>query len=268
MRAPSWAERYGGAVGYGLQPNQIVILRALQLGDLLCAVPSFRAFRRAWPSARIALIGLPWARDFVRRFSLYFDEFIEFPGYPGLPERPAQTGALHEFLGALRRRRADLAVQLHGDGTITNELVARFGARRMAGFHPPAQQPPAGGDFLEYPSDRHEIRRLLALPQRIGLPAEGEQLEFPIDRGEESSWCRMRFETGLANRAYVCLHAGARAEARRWPLDEFARVGRALAARGLRVVVTGDGAEEEALAARLAEQLDGRALNLAGRTPL
>ena len=67
--------RFGDAV-----PRRIIILRALQLGDLLCAVPAFRAIRSAWPEAEIVLVGLPWARGFVERFALYLDGFREFPG--------------------------------------------------------------------------------------------------------------------------------------------------------------------------------------------
>jgi len=34
----------------------------------------------------VTLIGLPWARTFVERYSAYLDHFLEFPGYPGIPE--------------------------------------------------------------------------------------------------------------------------------------------------------------------------------------
>ena len=40
-----------------------------------------RALRAAWPYARVTLVGLPWARELVRRYDEIFDDFVELPGY-------------------------------------------------------------------------------------------------------------------------------------------------------------------------------------------
>ena len=79
-------------------PHSIAIMRALHLGDMLCAVPAFRALRTAFPEAQITLVGLPWARSFVKRFNHCLDDFLEFPGYPGIPERTTLLRRFPEFL--------------------------------------------------------------------------------------------------------------------------------------------------------------------------
>ncbi len=225
--------------------------------------------RAAWPSARIELVGLSWARAFVDRFSTYLDGFVEFPGWPGLSEREPDLDAWPSFLEALRSRRPTLALQMHGDGCITNALVARFGAGETAGFVVGGEAAPVPGLFIEYPEDRHEIQRLLALTAALGIPSRGEHLEFPLTDADQRGWQALRSRLGLVPGTYACLHPGARAQARRWAPGHFARLGEALLARGVtRVVVTGSGEEETRLAAAVVEAMAGRATSVAGRTSI
>src|ERR687885_387573 len=81
--------------------RKIAIFRALYLGDLLCAVPALRSLRHRFPDVEITLIGLPWARDLVRRLP-YIDRLAIFPGYPGIMEVPYDAGRTDAFLAEAR----------------------------------------------------------------------------------------------------------------------------------------------------------------------
>jgi ADP-heptose:LPS heptosyltransferase len=229
--------------------RRIAVLRALQVGDLLCAVPALRALRAGFPRAHVTLIGLPWARSFARRFAAYIDAFAEFPGCEGMPEGAGTPEDLRRFFAWAVARRFDLALQMHGNGAVSNAVVAQFGARVSAGFHP-AGTCPDPRRFAPYPESAHEIRRWLQLTEFIGLPGRGEQLEFPLTTEDFREFARLPEAPQLQAGAYACIHPGARAETRRWPTARFAQVADALAAQGLRIVITGNGAEAD-LARRL-----------------
>ncbi|WP_082580448.1 glycosyltransferase family 9 protein [Pelomonas sp. Root1444] len=248
--------------------ERIVVLRALVLGDTLCAVPALRAIRRAWPRARISLLGLPASRELVTRLSCV-DEWLPFPGWPGLPERPVDHAALPGFLAAMRDARWDLAVQLHGSGQIVNPLVQQFGARHVAGFHPPGGPVPAGGLFCPWPEQGHEVQRLLAWCRHVGLPVDDGALEFPL-RPEDDAALRLAWPAWPGSAPYACVHAGAQLPSRRWPLTRFAAVAEALHGMGHTLVLTG-APSEQALVGELSGLLTARGLahvNLAGRTSL
>lgn len=256
--------------------RRVAVLRALMLGDMLCAVPALTSLRQRFPHAHIALVGLPWAREWVERLSCV-DEFIAFPGHPGLPEQgPPDELAQSAFLAMMRGRCWDLAIQLHGSGRLTNELVSRWGARHVAAFHEPALQPPEPLLAVPWPTQGTEAARLASLLSVFGeavaetVPGDAVFPLRPSDR--EAARALLREHGAEPGRPWICLHAGAQWPSRRWPPARFAQVGRALAAaHDVTLVLTGVASEAQVVSgveAALQGLGPSRCVNLVGQTPL
>jgi ADP-heptose:LPS heptosyltransferase len=242
--------------------REIVVVRALYLGDLLCAVPALRSLRAGEPQAHITLIGLPWARELVDRLSHYIDAFEEFPGFPGIPECPVDPRRTTDFLGRMQERRIDLAIQLHGSGSHINDFVALLGAPRCAGFHLAEDGVTQNGCFIPWPRHGSEVDRLLALTSALGYPNAGRALELPC-----TNYDIERARALVPKGSYACIHPGAKWASRRWAPARFAAVADALAQGGLGIVLTG-AASECALTRAVRQAMDNRAIDLAGQTDL
>jgi ADP-heptose:LPS heptosyltransferase len=251
----------------GISLRSIAVFRALQLGDLLCAVPALRALRAAAPGARIVLIGLPWAREFARRFSRYLDGFLEFPGHPALPEITPRMDAFPRFIARAQREHFDLAIQMHGSGSVVNTIMPLLGAQTLAGFCTPRDYCPDPLRFMPYPGGIPEIRRLSRLVAFLGVPVGSDELEFPLTPDDRRAAAPLMTRYGLRPRHYACIHPGARLLSRRWRPEYFAAVGDAVASRGLTPVLTGSAGEQD-LARRIGRLMKTRPVDLTGRTGL
>jgi ADP-heptose:LPS heptosyltransferase len=246
-----------------LDVRSVIVFRALQLGDMLCAVPALRALRSALPEAHITLVGLPWASQFAQRFSRYIDDFVAFPGHSLLPEQAVRREEVTPFYVNMGRRQATLALQLHGSGNISNEIVAGFGAQAMAGY--------TGGEpvfaertvLLPWPLTGAEPERLLGLMEKLGADITYDQLEFPLSQEDERELRDSGLADGLTPGRYICIHPGARHRDKCWPPERFAEVADQLAADfGVDVVLTGSAAENE-LAAQVSSHMQAPAINAA-----
>ncbi|HET9085240.1 MAG TPA: glycosyltransferase family 9 protein, partial [Candidatus Limnocylindrales bacterium] len=248
--------------------TEMAVFRALVLGDMLCAVPTFRSIRHRFPDARITLIGLPWAREFVDRFGAYVDDLIEFTGFPGIPERNVDPARIVRSIADLQARHFDLAIQLHGSGLSSNSFVALLGARQSAGFVLPgtASVPPTvDGIWVEYPDHGREVHRLLRVADALGGDVD-DAPEFPLTRLDEADLAAA-LPSPMTPGGYAVVHPGASHPPRRWPPEKFAAVADHLATAGLEIVITGS-ASERAVAAEVVERMQELALDLSGQTSL
>lgn len=212
---------------------RVLVLRTLGLGDLLTAVPALRALRAAYPSARITL-ATPAALAPLALLT-------------GAVDRVADTGPLASLDPALAG--ADVAVNLHGRGPQSTRILAATRPRRLIAFG-------AGPAAPAWRAEEHEVRRWCRLLTESGIPADPTDLDLrppPVASPAPDA---------------VVLHPGAASASRRWPVQRWAEVARAVTAAGRTVVVTGSEAEEE-LAAEVVHLAGLRPeQSLAGRTGL
>ena len=247
--------------------NRIAVFRALQLGDLLVAVPAMRALRAHFPQAEITLIGLPWAKSFVQRFHRYIDRFVEFPGYPGIAERDVVPERTACFIEEQRAYGYDLVIQMHGSGEASNRFVLALNGKMTVGYY--KEKPPAGLTLgALYPDDQPEVMRNLALVKLLGCDDENPELEFPLFKRDRAEAAALLRRLPRADRPWIGLHVGARPSSRRWPAPYFAAIADHFARRlNAQIILTG-GPGEEATVQAVIERMKIQPLCIAGETSL
>lgn len=250
--------------------RRIVVIKLGDLGDFVLTTPALRALREAQPSARIDLLA-PASASAVLSGTDLIDCHLRMPQVllEAAPRRgPAGAVFLGAFAGALRRRRYDAAVLLQhltaGPGVAKYAaLVLATGAPRRYGLDN------GRGWFLtdrapdEGFSAHHEAAYRLRVVGLLGADTRPRRAELPIEPADRAHASQL--VAGLGG-PLVAIHPGSGpyARARRWPLERFVAVGRAVRDRhGAGLVIVGNEGE---LNAPLAAATGGR--DLTGRTSL
>ncbi|TMR98717.1 glycosyltransferase family 9 protein [Nonomuraea basaltis] len=199
--------------------ERIAVLRANALGDYLMAVPALEALKRAYPGARLTLLGTAWHAEFLTGRPGPVDDVVALPPISGVSTsetgHPVPDGLCEE----LRGRGFDLAVQIHGGGRFSNPFIRRLGARVTAGMRAPGAE--RLDRWVPYTSYHHETLRFLQVAALVGGVAGALEARLAVtgrDRAELVS------EFGEPPPGLVALHPGATDPRRRWPVERFAEV--------------------------------------------
>ncbi len=189
---------------------RVVVLRALNLGDLLTGIPALRALGDAFADHHRVLATPGVFAPLVRREGLA-DEVVD-----------ATLGG------------PDLAVDLHGRGPGSQPLLLALRPRRLIAFRHPGIPETAG--LPDWVAGEHEVERWCRLLSQSGVPSDPRRLELRCaDRA-----------AAHPRRGSTVIHPGAASPARRWPVERFAAVARSEVTGGRRVVITGGVAERPA----------------------
>lgn len=243
----------------------IVVLRASGVGDLAAAVPALRGLRAAFPGRELVLAAPGWLAPLVGLTGAV-DRLVAVDDLAAARQLAQQfapaTGGLadaapagHHGTGFVASPPAGavLAVNLHGRGPQSHHLLSALRPDALWAYGCPGAGHHDGPSWRE---EEHEVRRWCRLLAWYGVPADPDDLGLARPRPD-----RVPVDVTV-------VHPGAKTAAKRWPVDRYAAVARALAERGHRVVVTGSAHERD-----LAEQVvraAGLPLTavLAGRTGL
>lgn len=241
---------------------QILIFRALKLGDMLCSLPALKAIRMKFPDSKITLVSHPVMKDLFARYPHYIDEFISFPGFPGMPETAVSPERTLSFLSDMQRRKFDLVLQLHGSGEFSNTVVSMFNGKKTAGFYREGHFCPDQELFIPYPDGLSEVHRCLSLLKVFGVEGVSDQIEFVVSKSEADKAEILLEQHGISQEGHVCLHPGASVASKRWSPSGFAKVADYLVWKGLRVIFTGSSVEDQ-LVEEIMSRMESPAMNAA-----
>jgi heptosyltransferase-2 len=248
-----------------------ILVRATNwVGDAVMAIPALEAIRNRWPDAEIVALAQPWVADLYRGQGcvdrvIVFDNRGRHRGFWGRERLAAE----------LRREKFDIALLLQ-NAFEAAWLAWRAGIPERIGYGRDARSwlltraiaVPATGE-----TPAHETYYYLELLRRAGWLAQLPLLDCITLRvptaarrkaeerltaaGARAGGCRIAFAPGAAYGSAKC-----------WEPERYAALAdRLIAALNADVILFGAPQESE-MAARIAQAMRGRALNLAGATTI
>lgn len=257
--------------------RRILVVRPDNVGDVLMAGPALRALAAAAPRARLDLLASPAGAAAAGLLPEVDDVVVasvswqQLPGDAAGPDGRIDPDPDAGVVAALAARRYDAAVVLTSFSQspwAAAEVARRAGVPVRVGA-----SKEFGGAALTHwvpapPDDGHQVDRMLYVLRALGVPVDGAggiHLHADVPEAARARIdALVRAEVGAV--PYAVVLPGASCPSRRYSAERFAAAARALAADGLRVVVTGTTAEAD-LVARAVEGVEG-AVGLAGRLDL
>nr|KEP22978.1 hypothetical protein DA06_13910 [Georgenia sp. SUBG003] len=234
--------------------GDVLVLRALGLGDAVAGVAALRGVRRAFPRRRLVLAAPAGVGAWLRDLGVV-DEVLPASGL----DQPL------EYRGT-----GHVGVNLHGRGPQSHRLLAATQPDQLVAFGCTE----IGHAGPEWRPDEHEVDRWCRLVRSAGGDCSPEDLRIPVsERVEPGPMGPSALHAPVAGRgadsppAPVVVHPGAASISRRWPEAGWNAVARTLAAAGHSVVVTGSG-DEVPLCERIAAAAGHRVRSVAGTLDL
>ena len=208
--------------------DSALFIRGGAIGDFILTLPSLRAFRAAFPAARVEIVGSPHITALVDR--RYYANAVRSIDQRGMAAFFAEGAELEPSLCAYISS-FDLVVSfLYDPDEIFQRSLVRAGASRVIAVDSRPQ------------ATLHTCDHLAQWLEKAGLPRRIEAPRlFPndVDAVEAEA---LHPTTGLPR---VALHLGSGSLTKNWPVGRFVEIARLLDAKGFEVLVV-DGPADDA----------------------
>jgi heptosyltransferase I len=243
---------------------RVLVVRLSAMGDVIHGIPAIEALRTARPNLKIGwlieerwtelLCAHPLERLQPRSELKPLVDWVhasDFKGWRKELSSGATWNEMRSCMSEVRAMKYDVALDLQG--AIRSATAARLsGAKTRIGSAEPREKP-ARRFYTNAvaTSSAHVVEHALSLASVVA----GEELkylepEFPQDEATEAWADRFCASVGFAPLAVM--NPGAGWGAKCWPAESYGKVAKALAARGIAVMVN-YGPEEESLAQTVRE---------------
>jgi heptosyltransferase-2 len=242
--------------------KRILIVRTDRIGDVLLSTPVIKTVREIYPSAYIAMMVSPYAKDIVEN-NPYLDDVVIYD------KDYRHKGWLSsvKFALRLRKKRFDLAIVLHPTNrvhliTFFAGIPKRVGYDRKFGF--------LLTDKIKHTKqfgEKHESEYSLDLLRYLGIEPKDKSSFMPI-RPESEEWVEelCARESIKDSDRLLAVHPGASCPSKIWPAERFARVADKLVDKyGFKVLIIA-GPKDLKIAERVIKNIQHPAINLAGMT--
>lgn len=206
------------------------------LGDIIHALPSLYALRKAYPEARITWAVHPAFAGIL-------------PGKPWIDEVYLVDRKRINQLSYWREIRKDLHAH-HFDLVIDLQMIAKSGlisflsgGKKKIGYHDAREgsflfSKPISGSHKH----GHIIEQLLDVMRYLGCPAD--KIEFPLpDLTKEMETVTMLLRANGVKGRYVLLVPGTRGDHKKWPIEYWGELARKLAEDKITTVIAGSKGE-------------------------
>ena len=218
------------------QVNKMLIVKLRSIGDTVLSTPSLIALKRFLPAAEIDILLEDWVAPVL-------------DGFEGINVISVGKGNGERLRVAreLRRRKYDVAFNLHG-GTTATMFVRSSGARHRVGYayyqysflynHLLS----SAADFWKQ-EKTHSAEQQLALVGSVGIPVD----DCPKTRLAVTQDAIDRINARHSEREFALLHPSTAFFTKQWPTENFARIAEFLAEKGLPAVAISSKSETSVL---------------------